>query len=476
METHKILFDSLDKAEMHFEAGEIRAAQKIINEVSRAMRSNKKISNKLRHRFNFMSAQSRYFDDISLFATNPKRNEIVQKLEKLISSPLDDPKKQANTIHSLQTKWQLLDQSSKPAKKNQWVAFKDLTNKAWEPCAQYYEELKKIKINNAKERKKIIEDLNNYTETNSKNWPNLIELTKHLNKTFKLWQNYAPVLDESYSKLKSDYSNARKAINNEIRKQENKNYKLKEEVITKVKLINDEDNIICIRKFKKLKNDYQNIGSAGKKQERILWIKLNKNADRFFEAEKSLLKDELVTIDSLTKELKKKDYDLTKIKSQITNLNKSKRTKEFKKLINSIKTLEKKNLEIKNLKKVEAYINILDYLESDEINHLELSKDIKKVLQKPSYLANNEELTKSVVMIELISGTESPASNKSIRHVASIELLQNKFSGVEINSNKLKELIISFINNLNSKKINAKEKKLWKRVQTLIPNIINDLP
>ena len=79
-------------------------------------------------------------------------------------------------------------------------------------------------------------------------------------------------------------------------------------------------------------------------------------------------------------------------------------------------------------------------------------------------------------MIELISGTESPASNKSIRQVASIELLQNKFSGVEINSNKLKELIISFINNLNSKKINAKEKKLWKRVQTLIPNIINDLP
>ena len=79
-------------------------------------------------------------------------------------------------------------------------------------------------------------------------------------------------------------------------------------------------------------------------------------------------------------------------------------------------------------------------------------------------------------MIELISGTESPASNKSIRQVASIELLQNKFSGVELNSNKLKELIISFIDNLSSKKINTKEKKLWKRVQTLIPNIINDLP
>ena len=32
METHKILFESLDKAEKHFEAGEIRLAQKIVNE------------------------------------------------------------------------------------------------------------------------------------------------------------------------------------------------------------------------------------------------------------------------------------------------------------------------------------------------------------------------------------------------------------------------------------------------------------
>ena len=34
METHKILFDSLDKAEKHFEAGEIRLAQKIVNDTT----------------------------------------------------------------------------------------------------------------------------------------------------------------------------------------------------------------------------------------------------------------------------------------------------------------------------------------------------------------------------------------------------------------------------------------------------------
>ena len=102
METHKILFESLEKAEQHFEAGEIRNGQKLVNEVSRSIRAEGKVSNKLRHRFNFMSAQSRYFNDISSFATNPKRNEIIKEIEALIAAPIDNPKKQANAIHGLQ--------------------------------------------------------------------------------------------------------------------------------------------------------------------------------------------------------------------------------------------------------------------------------------------------------------------------------------------------------------------------------------
>ena len=210
METHKILFESLDKAEKHFEAGEIRLAQKLVNEVSRTMKAEGKVSNKLRHRFNFMSAQSRYFNDISSFATNPKRNEIIKEIEALIETPHQNPKQQANEIHGLQTKWQLLDQSSKPAGREQWITFKNLTDKAWEPCAQYYEELKAIKVANAKEREKIIQTLIQYTNDNSDKWPGLIEMSRFLSKTFQNWQSYAPVLDEDFSKLKAAYQDAKK--------------------------------------------------------------------------------------------------------------------------------------------------------------------------------------------------------------------------------------------------------------------------
>ena len=72
----KLYLNHLDKAEKHFEAGEIRLAQKIVNEVSRSIKAEGKVSNKLKHRFNFMSARSRYFNDISSFATTQKEMKL----------------------------------------------------------------------------------------------------------------------------------------------------------------------------------------------------------------------------------------------------------------------------------------------------------------------------------------------------------------------------------------------------------------
>ena len=476
METHKILFESLDKAEKHFEAGEIRLAQRLVNEVSRSMKSEGKVSNKLRHRFNFMSAQSRYFNDISSFATNPKRNEIIQEIEALIAKPHENPKKQASEIHGLQTKWQLLDQSSKPAGREQWMTFKSLTDKAWEPCAQYYEELKIIKISNAKEREKIIQTLIQYTNDYSDKWPSLIDMSKFLSKTFQNWQSYAPVLDEDFSKLKTAYQNARKPINNAIKEQENKNYKIKNSLIEKVKLINDEDTQTCIQKFKKIKREYQDTGPAGKKNESILWKKLNEAADRFFEADKALVNDELEVIKNLANDLTKDDCSIHDIKNKITELNKTRKSPEFIKLQKAIKAHENKKIDEINAQKTEVYKDLLNYLETTNEIHSVIHNEIFKTLKKPHYLGNKDELLKYTIKLELIAKIDSPASDKAIKQMLALEMLQNKFSGAKTTNEEIKDLLISFINNLKSKKITADEKKLWKRVSEVITKLAKQLP
>ena len=476
METHKILFESLDKAEKHFEAGEIRLAQKLVNEVSRSIKSEGKVSNKLRHRFNFMSAQSRYFNDISSFATNPKRNEIIKEIEALIAKPHENPKKQANEIHGLQTKWQLLDQSSKPASREQWITFKNLTDKAWEPCAQYYEELKIIKISNAKEREKIIQTLIQYTNDYSDKWPSLIDMSKFLSKTFQSWQSYAPVLDGDFSKLKTAYQSARKPINNAIKEQENKNYKIKDSLIEKVKLINDEDTQTCIQKFKKIKREYQDTGPAGKKNESILWKKLNEAADRFFEADKALVNDELEMIKNLAKDLTKDDCSIHEIKNKIIELNKTRKSPEFIKLQKAIKAHENKKIDAINAQKTEVYQDLLNYLETTDEIHSIIHNEIFKTLKKPLYLGNKDELLKCTIKLELIAKIDPPASDKAIKQMLALEMLQNKFSGAKTPSDEMKDLLISFVNNLKSTKISADEKKLWKRVSEVINKLAKQLP
>jgi hypothetical protein len=55
-------------------------------------------------------------------------------------------------------------------------------------------------------------------------------------------------------------------------------------------------------------------------------------------------------------------------------------------------------------------------------------------------------------------------------------MLQNKFSGKSITDEEIKNLIIKFINNLHSKKINSDELKLWERMNEVFKRIINQLP
>jgi hypothetical protein len=476
VESHKTLFESLDKAEKHFEAGQIRLAQKLVNEVSRSIKSEGKVSNKLRHRFNFMSAQSRYFNDISSFATNPKRNEIIKEIEVLIAEPHENPKKQANEIHGLQTKWQQLDQSSKPAGREQWITFKRLTDKAWEPCAQYYEELKILKISNAKEREKIIQTLIQYTNDYSDKWPSLIDMSKFLSKTFQTWQSYAPVLDEDFSKLKTAYQNARKPINNAIKEQENKNYKIKDSLIEKVKLINDEDTQTCIQKFKKIKREYQDTGPAGKKNESILWKKLNEAADRFFEADKALVNDELEVIKNLANDLTRDDCSIKDIKNKITELNKTRKSPEFIRLQKAIKAHENKKIDEVNAQKTNVYQDLLNYLETTDETHSVIHNEILKTLKKPNYLGDKDELLKCTIKLELIAKIDPPTSDKAIKQMLALEMLQNKFSGAKTTNEEIKDLLISFVNNLKSKKISAEEKKLWERVREVINKLAKLLP
>ena len=81
----------------------------------------------------------------------------------------------------------------------------------------HFDELKEIKINNARERELIISEINEYVSNNSTKWPQAKFLIQYLRSTFDKWQEFAPVLDKDLNKLRKAYIEAKKPINDAIK-------------------------------------------------------------------------------------------------------------------------------------------------------------------------------------------------------------------------------------------------------------------
>ena len=472
MKTSQDLFKQLDEAESLFSKGSIKVAQKKVREVISKSKELDKIPNKLRHKINFAIGQSRYFDDMSSFATNPKREELIKEISTIIQSPLESPKKQAHLIHDVQTKWQLLDLSSRPASKEQWNKFNDLTNKAWEPCSEYFDELKQIKINNAAQRMEIINNINKYVEDNSSNWPQPKFLIQFLRQSFDEWQKYAPVLDKDLNKLRNAYFEAKKPINDAIKKQEQIVIKAKEALIEKVNAITDEDNDICIKKFNDLKNDWKKAGSAGRKADNKLWDKFNKSADRFFNAKKEVIDAELIKANELLSQLKSDEISINEVLKSLSDLKNISKTKEFNSIQKQINYKRKEQESKLKQNKIDSYTNLLDAFLNNELDKTQVPSSIKnKLNEKPQKKSSSEALTYACVKLEVLAGIDSLKKDAKLRQSIQMEMLTNKFNKVSNNLNSVDDLLIHFVNNISAKPT-AAEKTLWKRVSKTIDILV----
>ena len=473
METSQHLFKELETAEKLFSDGSIKNAQKIVRNVLKESKTYKKIPNKLKHKINAALSKSRYFDDISSFAANPKRDELIMNIDELIKNPLNNAKKHAHAIHDIQAQWQLLDLSSKPASKSQWLNFNELTNKAWEPCKEYFDEIKEIKINNAKEREIIINEINDYVQSNRKKWPNSKILIIYLQKMFQKWQKYAPVLDQDLGRLKKIYFDARKPINDEIKKQENANKDKKEALILKVNEINHDDNQLNINEFKKLKEEWEKIGPSGKSVERKLWSEFNKNADRFFAEKKQKINDNINEIIALNEQLNKGMLTPSEVRESLKAFEDIKNTKEYKKITSDIKKqINKFKLKQKD-EKINSYRNIFNILiKKDTIENAPsiFIKSINKSYENKK--SDMEKLQYACVKLEIMSALDSLKKDKDLRDKIQLELLTNKFNKSELTPNDTESLINYFIENFSNQDNGTAQQNLWKRINKCIEVIL----
>ena len=474
MESSQDLFNELENAEKLFSDGSIKNGQKIIKNVLSKAKSLPKIPNKLRHKINSLISKSRYFDEISSFATNPKRYELISEIKKILDSKSSNLKKRAHKINKIQAKWQLLDTTGRPASKKQWLEFNSLTNEAWEPCKEYFNEIKEIKINNAKQRLNIINQTKIFVEKHKQKWPSYKELVVYIRKSSNEWQKYAPVIDEDFKNLKSQYSDVKKPIIDELKKYENINKKKKEELVKKVLEINDDDNEICINKFMKLKDQWKNIDSAGKIEDRSLWDEFNNNANKFFTEKKNIKAKGIEILVKLNEELINNEKAVSEVRKELDKVTNHNNTKEFKLLnVNIQKEIEKEKL-LKRSNKIKSYQNIINILmKTCDISEAPKIIQSSLELSKKNTKSNSNELLYSCLRLEIMSGIKTNKKDQNLIDKIQLELLESKFNkSKKIIPNDMDMILIHFIKNFSSKDYESLGINIWPRISKCIEILV----
>ena len=455
----------ISKANQSFESGVIRDGQKLTREALKLVKIQGKIPNKLKHKLNATVALSRYFDDISSFATNPKRDELVNKIKEIADNPLKNPRKQADEIHKIQAQWQTLDQTSKTASQKQWNIFRSYVDKAWLPCGDFFEELNKQKLVNATKKQQVTQDLNEFVQKNNNKFPTIRILRSKLRKFDDSWNSHAPVRDDVFRKLKSDFMDSKKPIFDEINKQ-NEQIKLKkEQIIESVAKINSEDMDENISKYMKLKKDWNILDKLPHKLEKTLWKKFISSGDRFFEEQNQNKQLQLDELNLVLKDLKK--YEITDLQELLPKFDLINKSKEYKSLQKQIIKLRNDEKDKRNKESINDLEKLFEYVteKKDPSGLTNLDSPYKEIFDYKFDLHSKDEILESCIRIEMICNVESLKKDEKIRNQIQLKILTEKFNKAQ--TTRKEEILLhikNFFLNLSISKVGSTEKNLWKRI------------
>ena len=465
MERTDQIIELISKANQSFDSGVIRDGQKLTREALKLVKIQGKIPNKLKHKLNATVALSRYFDDISSFATNPKRDELVSKIKKIADNPIKNPRKQADEIHKVQAQWQALDQTSKTASQKQWNIFRSYVDKAWIPCGEFFDELNKQKLVNATKKQQVTQDLTEFVQTNNNKFPTIRILRNKLRKFEDSWNSHAPVRDDVFRKLKSDFIDAKKPILDEIKKQNEQIKIKKEQIIESVSKINSEDMDENISKYMNLKKDWNILDKLPHKVEKLLWKEFISSGDRFFEEQNKNKQIQLDELGLVLKDLKK--YEIEDLQEMLPKFDLINKTKEYKSLQNQIVKLRNDEKDKKNKDSINDLEKLFEYItEKKDLSDLtNLDNSYKEIFDYKFDSHSKDKMLESCIRIEMICNVESLKKDEKIRNQIQLKILTEKFNKAKLT--KKEEIFLhikNFFLNLSVSKVSNTEKNMWKRI------------
>ncbi|WP_303839631.1 DUF349 domain-containing protein [Apibacter mensalis] len=379
-----------------------------------------------------------------------QRRAIISRAEELTTEP--SVQKALNELQYLHKLWkEQAEPVAEEFRESTWQEFKAITQKIHERKSELFEKIKEEQQANLEKKQAIISQLETIASAENPDhsfWQNNVKKIENLREAFFTTGRIPKeTSSDTWSKFKSllhEINNKKNTFYKDLKKIQQENLKKKNDLLEIAKANKDsEEWEVALNLYKKIQNEWKNIGHVPRKYSDKLWDEFRENCNYFFNRYK--LRNNKVN-EEWIENLKRKQSLLEEI-SSISATDKEDalaKINDYSIQWNSIGKVPRENMNInkefnsaiKNLiKKFDIDKNIIDEIQLNiKVENYKQSKDDKKLDEDLRKMRKQiQDLGHEIVQLENNLSYFSNANQDN-------PLLQNTLNNIESKKTKLDEL------------------------------------
>ena len=213
------------------------------------------------------------------FAARPKLEALCEQMEYLAEQPME-PETKAEHIRELQHSWH--DLGGTPDQ-DLWQRFKEATDRAYEPCHEYFAEKNRLKSANLAKREYIVEQLQEFVD--NLDWSSCdYKAVDRIQRTARReWSDAKPVDFRANRPLQKQFDRLIKTLNAGLDEERERNEALKQDIVARAEALIDHEPLReATEGAKALQKEWEAIGITHHSEDRKLWKAFRAACDRIF--------------------------------------------------------------------------------------------------------------------------------------------------------------------------------------------------
>lgn len=264
------------------EQGFVRKARAIQKELQEKRAEIAEIPKGIQAKLDDFEAQLAKLGDWHEFAVTPKKEALITQMQALVGSNMN-PETLATKIHELQDSWKEVSKGVQQQDDELWQQFQQATKLAYTPCKEFFEAQAAERERNLEKRRELVTQLQQYLQ--GYDFANAVwKDVEHTLKTARAeWQTYWPVPRKAGNELQREFEALMEQLFGKISAEYERNKNAKQALVEQAHaLVESPDNRSATEAIKQLQAQWKTIGKSWHKEDQQLWLEFRKHCDAVF--------------------------------------------------------------------------------------------------------------------------------------------------------------------------------------------------